>query len=333
MQIKSNRKVSLTVFVSSFLIQNAYANVSIASWWGYIDKATIEKLEKKCHTKITLDEYYTNDEFINNYQKKDYAVAIFSGSVYKYIIEDVEKKGISFEKITKNYDKAVLHEYENRNYSKKAALFSFTLSGFLYDKNKLKINENDSVQKIFQTAKNKKVIFLDESMESLKTLSTIKNISSATEGALTFHALVKGSHTVITNDIEKYVNDADFGLAYAWVGEAYKLINKNNSLEFKPVPAISNVSLDFIGTLNKNEDTACVAEALASKETLDSLLARDYYFSPFGTMEPQTDILFKKESVRFYENLGISKWMPHPSKGEYQEKSALWKDIKLELKN
>ncbi len=43
------------------------SSTRVLTWWGYIDtkNENVQEVEKKCNTKISLDEFYSNSEFLN----------------------------------------------------------------------------------------------------------------------------------------------------------------------------------------------------------------------------------------------------------------------------
>ena len=55
------------LFVLSILLStNAFSKpaVNILSWWDYINSEEIIKLvENKCNVDVSIDEFYSNDEF------------------------------------------------------------------------------------------------------------------------------------------------------------------------------------------------------------------------------------------------------------------------------
>jgi spermidine/putrescine-binding protein len=42
-------------------------SVRVLSWWGYIDprEEKIKRIEQKCNAEISLDEFYSNAEFLD----------------------------------------------------------------------------------------------------------------------------------------------------------------------------------------------------------------------------------------------------------------------------
>ena len=83
----------------SLLYCNKLYCVNIFSWWGYLDKNIITKLESQCNTKVYFDEYYSTDEFLRRFNKDNYSIIIFSSVVYNFIKYRLNNSGIS---LTKN---------------------------------------------------------------------------------------------------------------------------------------------------------------------------------------------------------------------------------------
>ena len=66
--------------------------VNILTWWGYIDyPEIINAAEKRCHAKISFDQYYSNDEFLRRWreQRDSYDIIIFSNTIYPGIKNEI----------------------------------------------------------------------------------------------------------------------------------------------------------------------------------------------------------------------------------------------------
>ena len=325
-----------TIFILINLInynQNAFSSVNIISWWNYLDKNTIFELQNKCKTSISIDEYYSIDEFLRRFQKQKYSIIIFPGGVYNLISDKIRGTGISFQKIKGNYHSNILSSFNEQKFSSNVGIFALSITGFLYDPMKIKITKDQDLKSILKNARNKKIALIDDPFESLKLMSFEKKIANVNDGLNEFRQLVDGTHFIITNDTLKIIEDKDFAMAYSWVGVAFKRITKKPELKFIVHPKLSYISADLIATMKKDAETECVAKLLASKEILNSILSRTFYFSPYGTPDGIKNKDFEIEYKHFINDNQKLNWLETPEKDEYQKMINLWQRIKIAMKN
>ncbi|WP_148696202.1 hypothetical protein [Silvanigrella aquatica] len=311
----------------------AFASVNIISWWGYIDYELISQLSLECKSKISYDEYYSIKDFLRRYKKHNYSIIIFPAQIYNLISQEINDKGINLNDIRNEYHPEILNLFNRQVYTKNVAIYSLGITGFIYNPLHIHIDRNDEVKNIFQNAKDKKIAVIDDPIESLHLISQSTENGNDFEVEKNFNNLIKGTKYLITNDTIKIVKDKNFAFAYSWVGTSLKRMSENPHLKFTSIPKLSYISADFIATLDKNKDTECVAKKLASKEFLDPVLTRTFYFSPYGIPEKIQDKKYLSEYEDFIDNHHLLKWLPVLKKEDYQKKINLWEKIKIDMSN
>ena len=311
----------------SLLYCNKLYSVNIFSWWGYLDKNIITKLESQCNTKVYFDEYYSTDEFLRRFYKDNYSIVIFSSVVYDFIKDRLNNSGMSLVKNKTKYNNEILNLFNIQKFSNNVGIFAISSAGILYNPDNIIIKKGDDLKTIFSKANNKMISIIDDPIEALMLINDLENKHDSDNQINEFKNLVSGTYPIITNDITKLVYDKNFAFAYVWMGEAYsRIIESKNKLKFILHPKTSYYSVDLIASIKKDSDTECVVKALSSKEILDPLLAKHYYQSPYGK-----NINIKFENREQNENFKL-KWVSRPSKDEYQKKSNLWQRIKIAIK-
>jgi hypothetical protein len=333
--IYSKCKIILILITTIFLYQNSFSSVNILSWWNYLDKDILSKLQRECKTTVSVDEYYSSDEFIRRINKQNnYSVVIFSSGVYNLVSDRIENTGINFAKIKSRYHPNVQATFSKQNFLNNVAIFALSTTGFLYDPKEIKINKNDDIKSIFSKARNKKIsLLIDDPSESFKLITNEKNILNIGDGVKEFRRFIDGTYFIAANDILKIVEDKEFILSYSWVGEAYQRIKDNPNLKFMVHPKLSYISADLIAILDKNMQTVCVTKILTSKEILDPILSKTFYFSPFGSLGDNSIAAFTFENKNFIMNIENLRWHDTPKKEEHQKMINLWYRIKIALEN
>lgn len=328
-------RVIIFSFLAAMLFcQNAFA-VNVFSPRGYLflDRNTISKLQEKCNTKIFIDEYYSNDEFIRRFNKQNnYSIIIFSSLFYNLVSHKIKNVPLNFEDITEKYHPNILAAFRKQAFPKNITIFGLDLTGFLFDKNKMDIHKDEELKSIFSKVKNKKIIILDDSIESLKLISLNKITRDSDNVISEFERLVGDNHPIFTNVISKKINESDFGFAYLWTGQAHSQIKQNPNLKFIVHSKASYVALDLIAAVEKNTDVACVVRALSEKDIQEPIHSLVDYFSPYGSQNKIDKSEFFMQNKGFIENIDNLKWHDRPSKDEYQEMSNLWQKMKITVK-
>ncbi|RDB37340.1 MAG: hypothetical protein DCC88_00670 [Spirobacillus cienkowskii] len=305
--------------------------VSILSWWGYVDTNALAKIAKQCNTKINLDEYYSNDEFLRRINNHNYSVAIFAYNNYFAIEKKLKNSKFTFKNIIKNYHPSVMSFYNKQNFKKNVALYSLSMNGFLHDK-KYNLQKNLVSHNFLADFNNKTLVFADDALESVKFFTAQFDSNNVEHFFATINSRFSKNKMIFSNEFSENINDANFGFAYLWIGEAYKYIHEDSRFTFTVLENYSLDSFDLIAALDNNHEANCVAEKLASKEFLHPVVTSDYYFSPYGYAEKNGDKNFLAYNKAYFEKIKNTKLQPRLTKEQYYEKSNLWQRIKIALK-
>lgn len=310
--------------------QNANA-VNIITWYGYLTRDIVNELEKKCGATISYDEYYTTNEFLDRLKRQNYSIAIFAQTGYNLVYNKIDNKEISLDAIKQKHYPPILNSIFNKKLPNNAGVFSIEAAGFLYDPLNIKINKNDSLKDILKQAKGKKIILIDNPIESMKFISP--NYKYPSDVIKKFKELFEGIEIIISNDNANFLNDKDIVLVHTWMGNAYRQIKKNPHLKFVHHPSISYIGADLIASMDKRKETYCVAKELAGKEMNSKVISGDFVISPYGVLEDEKKTLsplyleinnyFYKSQFRYLE------WTTRPSKEVYLNIIDLWERIKL----
>ena len=326
MQLGFRFNLIICLFISILFCKNAFS-VNIFSWWGYWDDEIIEKLEDECNTTISIDEYYSNDEFIRRFDNQKYSIIVFSSEIYIVILNKFKNIPLNFEEITKKYHPNILASFKKQSFKNNIVLVGLGRSGFLYNKNKVFIHKDDNLKFLFSKSKNNKIIILDDAIESLKLFYHINNVPR------TKLEIKYSEQFIFTNDFPKKIDENFFTLGYFWIGEAYNQIKLNSNLKFIVHSKLNHVTADLLAALDNNSDTACVAKAMSRKDTLNLVTSKSNYFSPYGVNYENDNEEFIIENISFLENIKDLKWIERPSIDDYQKVNNLWQKIKIEKKN
>ncbi|APJ02496.1 hypothetical protein [Silvanigrella aquatica] len=322
------------ILVLQLLINfKAYSTVNIISWWDYLDKETLSKVEKQCNTTISNDEYYSSEELLRRIKNHKYSIVIFPGDVYNLISENIIKNGIDMSDVVEKYDPKILKIFNEIKLNRNVGMFALTTTGFLYNPKQIEIEKTDFVEEVFKKAKNKKIVLIDNYLESLYLISRNNKILNSEEGIQKFSNLIEGTHHIISNDYTKIIKQNDFAFAYSWAGTAIEMIAKNLDLKYILLPEVSYIAADFIAANNNNQQTKCVLKNIASRNVLDPILARTFYFSPYGLPSKIENKIFAREYENFIYNNHKLNWLPFPSKADYDKQLNLWQKIKISMNN
>lgn len=323
----------LIVISSIFISSTSFSkekSVNVVTWWGYLDANIIKTIEKKCNVSVTVDEYYSTDEFLRRFQKQKYSVVIFPSVVYNLISNKLVKSSDFINDININYNTNVLYSFNKHLYASKTGIFALSYTGFLYNPKQIKISSEDEIKDIFLKSKDKIVSVLDEPFEALKLISYSGVSFNKNDVIRDYKRLIGDSKIYITNDTLKLVKDENFAFSYIWAGAAYKRISEFNHLKFLIHPKLSYISSDLIGMTNKDNDTICVAKSLAGKELLRLILSKTNYFSPYGFSDQKT--FLSEEYKNFFTDFKKYSWIKEPKKDEYYNLINLWEIVKGEIK-
>ena len=297
--------ISLLFSIPSLI---AYAigkpSVRVLTWWGYIDlndPKTME-IEKKCNARISVDEFYSNAEFLERISGKDktlpYDILIFSDTVIKSsqtkFIELLKTKIVQS---SRDYTKDVKKFYQNRNYNPSTVIFQISLTGFLVNKDKVTISSKSKLKDFFGKSPDSIFVLLDDHVEISTLLKKwecdesidgcSKNSNQIFPSEEKLKNLIGQSKLVISSDLANISKHPNFAVAYTWSGDALQKLNSQENLEFILHPSLSHTSMDLLTLAGQSPEASCVANFFSKKDYLDSVSMRTKYFSPFGVVSTQ----------------------------------------------
>ena len=239
------------ICASILFCHGAYAqqsSVKIITWWGYLENKSddVQKIEKKCNAKLSIDEFYSNSEFIDRINKskntnKSYEIMIYSDTVSEILQDAVNKKQV-LDVDLRNYNSAIHSYFLEHKLGKNTGIFQLSLTGFLYNKKNIEINEIDSLDSIFRKVGSKVAVLVDDQVEIVTllrrwqcekhpaTCSKIFPDFFPTDESL--KSLFGTAKTLITADLGTVDRHPDFALAYTWSGDSIARVEKNKNLGF-----------------------------------------------------------------------------------------------------
>jgi hypothetical protein len=314
----------LILFAAQSVFASQSTTVNILSWWGYLDKPWVsEFLKDKCHTAISFDEYYTNEEFNRRFREYDidYDIIIFSDTIYNLVKDEIRNKGNSLDKVTNNYNEFIRKNYIRDKYPKNVVYFLHSVTGLLWNPTNFKLNSKKDFYSIPSKDKSKYFIIIDDPIET--------RLISDNFTKKDFIKLLKLENTYITNDLEPFYDREDFAAAYLWSGDLLKVAMKSKKkLIFTTDQSYSFISSDLIASLNNNPSTSCVAGALASKPFLDKLQNDTSYISPYADTKVIKDLATRRIYENIFKNISDFKWISPLSKRDFHNLNRKWDSIK-----
>jgi hypothetical protein len=168
--------ISLSYFpICALAMSQKKPTVNILTWWGYLDQPElIKKIEKKCDAQISVDQYFSNSEFLRRYheQKSSYDIIIFASTIFEIIRSDIPNLPKSpLWKQSNQYNRYIKQHYLKANYPRNVIYFAHSISGFLLNPKTIKLSGNESLETIFNKANGKKIVLMDDSAEINKLLN------------------------------------------------------------------------------------------------------------------------------------------------------------------
>ncbi|GEM_PF-6000618 len=70
------------------------SKINLISWWGYISKADQIEIQKLCKKEVSIDEYFSNSEFLRRWESnnKNYDIIIYSNTIQNAVKEKITRK-------------------------------------------------------------------------------------------------------------------------------------------------------------------------------------------------------------------------------------------------
>ena len=318
--------------------------INILTWWEYLDyPQIINAAEKECGVRISFDEYFSNDEFLRRWeeQKESYDVIIFSDTIYKGIKDKIPHYNYStLSKQSILYNPTIKSHYDNAKYPHNVVYFLHSLTGFLWNPKNILLSSNDSIISIFNKAKQKYVVFIDDPVEANKLIEASLNDShqhSPSNDVLSisnFKKMIQESRVYITNTYSQIYNKPDFAFSFSWSGEmAINQMKSNKGYKFLIHPKLSYISTDLIAHTSNKKGALCVAKFLTSKVTMAVFQRKDFYFSPYTDYSGIQNPIFKDIYKNFVISLPTLNWLDSCNEKNFQIINTKWQLIKLSLNN
>jgi spermidine/putrescine-binding protein len=320
-------------------------SVRVLSWWGYIDPKSPEtiEVEKKCNTRISVDEFYSNAEFLDRISGQDknptYDILIFSDTIIKSsqtkFIESLKTK---INRSSKEYNSDVNNFYQNRNYNPSTAVFQISLTGFLVNKEKVSISSKSKLKEFFSKSPDNIFVLLDDHVEIATLLKKwecdessngcSRNSNRIFPSEEKLKNLIGKSKLVISSDLADITKHPKFAVAYTWSGDALQKLAAQKNLEFMLHPSLSHTSMDLLTLASQSPEASCVANYFSSKAYLNSVSIRTKYFSPFGAV-PTEDKNFENLQREFFARFSSLGRIHRITKEESLEIDKKWQLFKI----
>ena len=323
--------------IASFCLQSSIAAepVNIIAWWDYIDPGVIEQAENQCGVEISIDEYYSDPEFLRRTESTDYDIAIYSDTVYSRFIEsNVTSEKDLQSQFVPEYLEPVRENFELGNYQKSSVYYQLALTGLLYNPEVAPLSATDSIEEIFAKAKGKTVVMLDEHVEVLYLLS--KRQSSDLDGVSTIGGIVDLFTDVninVTNALANLTTKDDFAFAFTWSGEALERIhNTSPNLAFLVHPTLSHISKDMLTLMTEKDSAECVARKLSEPYHLNLITKSSFYFSPFENKSDNTDV-YNELNENFQSSLNSIESLTRITPEQYEQLDLEWQKNENEYRH
>lgn len=324
---------------------NGKPSVRVLSWWGYIDKKDqkTRAIEEKCRATLSLDEFYSNAEFLERVNSKrnssQHDILIFSDTVIKSAqTAFIDKLKTKISSNSKKYFPGVKDFYNSRNYNPSTAVFQISLTGFLVNRAIIKAGSSDKLSEFFRDSADKIFVLLDDHVEIATLLNKwecnelgsgcSKNAQLIFPSEDKLKKLVGQSKVAISSDLADITNHPKFALAYTWSGDAIQKTSTQPNLEFILHPSLSHSSMDLITLVGESKEAKCVADELASKEFVDSVAQKSKYFSPYGPVRSDAKT-FKQLQTEFFKQFATLGRIHRVTQEESLEINKKWQLFKI----
>lgn len=283
--------------------------VNILTRHNYLSSPEISSLiQNRCGVKISFDEYYSSREcykrltIIQGFH--NYDIIIFPNEIFEIIKSSIKLNKSNLSDSAKGYNKDIKKHYLENNYPSNIAYFSLSTPGFIWNPNTIKIDSTDSIDKMFEKAKNNNVVLINNYVGLWQLIKPLKN-SLRPSILEQFKEITKDRKTYITNGYNKIYDKEDFAFQHS--GDAVAIIkkSKNKHLKFLVHPQYSFMSIDLLAALNSRQETQCVAKVLSGKDALEIAQKNTYFLSPYNDSISNSDPTFKE----VYKNKHKIPWL------------------------
>ena len=323
-------------FSSTQAISNESHKVNVLSWWGYLSiPGEINKLNKKCGVEVSFDTYYSNLDFLRRVKQgqSQYDIAIFSNTVYSGISSDINIPDSKLYEMTDNYNPNVSNHYTSQGFNHNVVYFALSLTGFLWNPEKISIDSQEPISNVFKSAKDFSVSLLDDPTEIEYLIRAHDDKNNNLQLNLeNFNDLHQKSNVYITNDMQsKLIEKPDFAFAYIWSGDAIEALRAHPEYKFTVNQHASYVTEDLLAELNLREETVCVAKYMSSREFLSYIQENTLYFSPYLDPPSKNNPLFFEIFNQFLRKINQLEWIKPKASTDLSETDDRWEQIKLNM--
>ncbi len=328
-----------------FLSPVAYADaqkptVNILTWWGYLDDpGLIARTEKACDVKISHDVYYSNDEFLRRWRgsEDNYDILIFTESIYNSAAPHLPIIETPLWQEANDYNPVIKAHYFEKKFPPNVVYYAHALTGFLWNKPLVSINQNTSFQEIFSQSKGHTIALIDDPLEVKILLDTkgAHNTQSIDDSIHTFdniETLLNNTKIIPINNYRQLSDHKDLALIFTWSGEAIRdVINNSNAWEFTINQNLSQISSDLLAQTSNSSASYCVAKHLTSKSEMNFMQNKEFYFSPYVDNSQVINKNFKKIYAQFISVLPTIKWLSTMDGDDLNKLNTAWAITKIRL--
>jgi spermidine/putrescine-binding protein len=319
----------LTLILSTTVWGAEKKKVNILSWWGYLSADSIKSVEMSCNVDLYVDEYYSSSEFLRRWVEnpKMHDLIIFSNTIFNAVKGRLNKDKIP-NIINTSYHPLVSDKVKNLGFGANTRLLTLAFTGFMWNKKNINMHKGLSLDNMLIQANDKIVVILDDAIEGLQILDSLKFFQTA-QGKEKLNAKV-----VIANDIESLVKQNNFGFAYHWHGGSIDAINKTTGdFGFMVHPNLSHVTADLLSILKSSPEARCVFNQVAGYDFLKKLQSKTFYFSPYGGVSDDDNKLLISLYNNYFLNLKKYRWLKQAEIQDFKAIDDKWKKLKIQLSN
>lgn len=313
--------------------------IKMITWWGYYHSPEVTNyLENKCNVKLSIDEYYSNDEFLRRWEGMTdyYDIINLSDIVYPVIKNKIPSvKNSSIWKNSFHYHPAIKKHYDEQNYPHNVAYFDHLVTGFLWNTSNINISPQDSVGSIFKKANKKYVILIDDPVEIMKLIETSLNFKM-TDNSISlsnFRKMTQGNNIYIVNNNNLALKNPNFAFSYRWAGPTVSSLIESDPSKYKFLvhPKLSYISTALLIQTSNQPEAHCIAKSLTAKSFSVLMQKEGIFLSPFANYKNIANPLVKNIYKQFITSLSTPSWLDNSYKNNFRELNRSWQMTKLAL--
>lgn len=340
--------LSSHLFAASNTVQtNKEPWVNVLTWWGYLDDPRIkQEVQNQCHVNLSYDEYYTNEQFLNMYNKQhqNYDILIFSNLLYGGMEGKIADNQSNLWQVSNNYYPYFKQYYLSHGYAHNVVFFTHAMMGFLYNPNVIQIAPDQNIFNIFKNAGDNYVILVDDPAEARNLLSLGYRTSGQEwppstydkQGManLTYDNLIRvtqNSKVFITNDFNQIYKLPNFAFSFMWSGDALLSVQQSGKpYKFVLHPNLSYVCTDLLAQIKETPAASCVANVLTGQKVMGVVEQSSYYFTPYFVNTVNTPD-FNRLYQQTKQILPKLSWIQPLTLSQFNQYDKQWEQVKIDL--